>query len=70
MNKWHTENAVNGEWTRWISPMHGSGKRNYKSKCCDCGAVHELQFRIVSNPSRKNRLSVIFRAKRATKEAK
>jgi hypothetical protein len=32
----------NGEW---VQPI----KRGYLMKCCDCGLVHTLNFRIVNN---------------------
>ena len=32
-------------WTRWVQPR----PEKYLIKCCDCGLVHELQFRIVGN---------------------
>lgn len=28
-------------WTDWIHPLPG-----YKLACCDCGLVHNMQFRI------------------------
>lgn len=30
-----------GGWTDWIHPLPG-----YRMACCDCGLVHELEFRI------------------------
>ena len=40
----------------WVSPVH----RGYPMKCCDCGLVHRLNFRIVK---RKNgREDVEFQA--------
>ena len=39
------EAGPNG-WSNWQSPIHGHGKRNYRFACCDCGLVHEMQFRI------------------------
>lgn len=38
----------------WVQPV----KRNYKLACCDCGLVHEMDFRIY-------RGRVQFRARRA-----
>ena len=32
-----------GGWTKWIRPRPDS----YLMKCCGCGLVHEMQFRIV-----------------------
>jgi len=37
----------------WVQPV----KKNYKMACCDCGLIHELDFRIVKN-------RVQFRARR------
>ena len=30
-------------WTEWVSPI----MKNYRLKCCDCGLVHEFQFKVV-----------------------
>lgn len=59
-------------WCDWIAPIPG-----YRFMCCDCGLVHEMEFRIVKQvgpedksgtwPSRKpreKRLRVAFRARR------
>lgn len=27
-------------WTRWLHPLPG-----YRMACCDCGLVHEVQFK-------------------------
>lgn len=29
----------------WVTPV----RKGYKMACCDCGLVHELDFRIVKN---------------------
>lgn len=42
------------EENEWVQPV----RRNYKLACCDCGLVHELDFRI-----HKGRAQ--FRARRA-----
>ncbi len=34
-----TKNA----WSRWINPVMD----NYLLKCCNCGLVHKMQFRVV-----------------------
>lgn len=44
-------------WTDWIQPR----MRSYRMSCCDCGLVHELQFRVVAC-GRGHK--VIFRARR------
>ena len=49
-------------WTDWQNPIHGIGKRNYRLACCDCGLVHEMQFRI--RKSKTGRLDVVYRASR------
>jgi hypothetical protein len=54
--------AGEGDWTKWYSPLHGNGKKNYRLACCDCGLVHEMQFRVMQDSRGRN--SVIFRAKR------
>ena len=48
-----------GGWCEWIFPRV---KKNYLMKCCDCGLVHEIQFRIVRRA--RGRLDVVFRARR------
>jgi hypothetical protein len=32
-------------WSDWIQPKHDG----YLMKCCGCGLVHELQFRVVED---------------------
>jgi hypothetical protein len=32
----------NRAWTKWITPK----MTNYKLKCCDCGLVHQINFRV------------------------
>ncbi len=41
--RFHTEKGENGskKWSRWIHPIPD----NYLMSCCDCGLVHEFQFR-------------------------
>jgi hypothetical protein len=29
-------------WTRWVQPV----PEGYRMSCCDCGLVHEMDFRI------------------------
>lgn len=38
--KRHT--AGRGGWSEWICP---TPEKNYLMKCCDCGLVHEVQFK-------------------------
>lgn len=48
----NTENQINNPivfeehngvrvWTKWVQPL----MKGYLFKCCDCGLVHEMQFR-------------------------
>lgn len=30
-------------WSEWVSPRHDS----YQMACCDCGLIHEMQFKVV-----------------------
>jgi hypothetical protein len=30
------------DWTPWVQPV----PKNYRMACCDCGLVHNLEFRI------------------------
>lgn len=42
-------NALPGsEWTGWVSP-----KGIYKMACCDCGLVHDLEFKVAEILSQK-----------------
>jgi hypothetical protein len=46
-------------FSRWIQPvMH-----KYILACCDCGLVHEMQFRVVG----VRKMRVQFRARRAAR---
>lgn len=44
-------------FSRWVQPV----MPKYMLACCDCGLVHEMQFRIVGIRKQK----VQFRARRA-----
>lgn len=35
-------------WSEWLAPV----MRNYKLGCCDCGLVHDMQFKIVKVKTR------------------
>lgn len=37
------EQEVNGKWSRWVPPL----MKGYKMACCDCGLVHDMEFKIV-----------------------
>ena len=41
----------------WIQPR----RKNYYAKCCDCGLVHKIEFRLVGT---KKRRIIQLRAKR------
>lgn len=43
MARYKQHSAVDGEWTDWDQPV----MRGYRLACCDCGLVHELDFRVV-----------------------
>lgn len=70
--KYPVERQGDNGWSRWIAPIH----KSYKMACCDCGLVHELQFRVVKEgssdgkggwrilPARVRKLRVLFRARR------
>lgn len=70
----HTVNARSG-WTKFISPK----MKGYKIKCCDCGLVHEMDFRVVKYKSKESleykviadkNTQVHFRARREIKKTK
>lgn len=53
-------------FSRWIRPR----MNKYLMQCCDCGLVHELQFRVVlgpviGGPQSHQKATVAFRARRA-----
>ena len=37
------------DWTVWTYPIH----KGYLMKCCDCGLVHEVEFRVLKNIKKK-----------------
>lgn len=47
---------------QWVSPRH----RGYLMKCCDCGLVHRMDFRIVNGRI----LFRVYRENRATASAR
>ncbi len=61
-----------GDWSEWVNPY----SEQYFMKCCDCGLVHEMQFKVVKY-SEGNEcdfvddpdLQPVFRARRATTPA-
>ncbi len=61
-----------GDWSEWVNP----NSEQYFMKCCDCGLIHEMQFKVVkysegdecefvNDPD----LQAVFRARRATPPA-
>lgn len=44
-------------WTEWIYP----NRRKYKLACCDCGLVHNMQFKLVQRGLGK---AILMRAQR------
>jgi hypothetical protein len=60
-------------WSKWISPTL-SMARPYHLSCCDCGLVHDLQFRVLKVTwrgkggawmgERKAGMKIHFRARR------
>lgn len=51
--KYHQEVEGKNGWSRWISPK----RKGYKMCCCDCGLVHNMDFKIVGK-------EIFFRAQR------
>jgi hypothetical protein len=62
MPRFKQHEAGKNGWSEWVSPLHGHGNKNYKMACCDCGLVHDIQFRVKKDI--KNRYSVIMRMRR------
>lgn len=42
MTKHRIEYEIDDGWTRWVQPI----EQGYRMSCCDCGLVHEMDFRI------------------------
>ena len=63
------ENAE--DWSEWVCP----DPQSYLMKCCDCGLVHEMQFKVVRYKSKDEReecdvvgdpnLQAVFRMRRS-----
>lgn len=50
------EDKSTPEWTVWVCPK----PKGYLMKCCDCGLVHEVDFRVVKyDPRPSEEFSVI-----------
>jgi len=61
-----------GDWSEWVNP----NLEQYFMKCCDCGLVHEMQFKVVKYSEGDEcefvadvDLQAVFRARRATPSA-
>ncbi len=48
----------------WVQPI----RKGYRMKCCDCGLVHRLDFKLVSYGDNKHKIR--FRAFREEKRSK
>jgi len=46
----------------WVQPR----RKNYYMKCCDCGLVHALDFRLIKD--KLKRATIQFRARRVKTE--
>jgi len=53
------DNVESGEW---VQPT----RDGYRMRCCDCGLVHRVDFRLVSRGLGNNILFRMFRDNRAT----
>jgi len=61
-----------GDWSEWVNPK----PEKYFMKCCDCGLVHEMQFKVAKYSEgdecefiADTNLQAVFRARRATPPA-
>lgn len=66
------EVANEGDWSEWVNP----NSEQYFMKCCDCGLVHEMQFKVAKYSEGDEcefvddaDLQAVFRARRATPPA-
>jgi hypothetical protein len=50
-----THEAGENGWSEWVCPKPNS----YLMKCCDCGLVHELQFRVAKYESQPSEEHVV-----------
>jgi hypothetical protein len=60
------------DWSEWVNP----NSEQYFMKCCDCGLVHEMQFKVAKYSEGDEcefvadaDLQAVFRARRATPPA-
>jgi len=70
MTKYKQHYANEDGWSDWIYPVH----KGYKMGCCDCGLVHDVDFKVKSEED--GEIIIGFRIKRnvrasaATRKAK
>lgn len=52
MKQCKTMPAGRGGWSEWVEPV----MKGYLMQCCDCGLIHEMQFKAVEQlePARKD----------------
>lgn len=58
MARYRQEFAEKGRWSRWVQPK----RKSYKLACCDCGLVHDMEFRLM--PSLNGGKHIHFRVAR------
>ena len=71
--KFKHHSARKGGWSEWVYPI----QKSYLFKCCDCGLVHEMQFKaFIEKDKKRGNFKVVelpepirtmFRARRFTK---
>lgn len=72
MPRFRKEHEVEDGWSRWVQPV----MTGYRMACCDCGLVHDMEFRALrkgkdqpngawlATKLRRDRYRVEFRARR------
>lgn len=72
MPKFLIEKETDSGWSRWVPPLH----KGYRMACCDCGLVHNMEFKVVHvtktmkdgswtyKDAKDKKLRVMFRAQR------
>lgn len=49
MTNFRQEEAIHPDgWSRWVLPI----MEGYKISCCDCGLVHDMEFRVTGEYDR------------------
>lgn len=70
MARFRQETAGPDGWSEWIRPLEG-----YKLACCDCGLVHDVEFRLADDNTlnfrmkRNNRSTAAIRRADAKRSA-